>query len=66
MRVDLDDLIDAKEVAKILDLGQPNTVHTYLRRYPDMPRPVIDRGRTRLWRRSQIVRWKKKRQIGQT
>lgn len=35
----------------------------YLRRYDDMPRPVVDfgPGRVKLWLRPQIERWAKKR-----
>jgi predicted DNA-binding transcriptional regulator AlpA len=58
-RVDLEDLVDAHEVAALLGLAQATSVHVYQRRYPDMPRPVIDRGglRARFWLRSEIVAW---------
>lgn len=58
-RVLLDDLIDAHDVARILGLSQRNTVSQYQRRYPDMPRPVLDLGpgRPSLWLRPQIERW---------
>lgn len=58
-RVRTEDLIDAHEVAEILGLAHPNSVSTYLRRYDDMPRPVIERGRgrTRLWLRPDIEAW---------
>lgn len=54
-----EDLIDAHGVAKILGLSHYNSVTTYLRRYPDMPRPILDfgHGRCRLWRRQDIQRW---------
>ena len=39
-----EDLVDAQAVAVLLGLRHPNSVHTYLHRYPDMPRPVIDLG----------------------
>jgi len=39
-RVNTEDLIDAAEVSRILGLSHRNSVNTYLRRYPDMPRPV--------------------------
>ena len=53
------DLIDAQVVAGLLRLRHSNSVSTYLRRYPDMPRPVLDLGvgRPRLWLRSHIMRW---------
>jgi hypothetical protein len=48
-----EDLIDAHTVAEILGLAQANSVSLYQRRYPDMPRPVINLGprRPMLWRR---------------
>lgn len=58
--VDLDDLVDAHDVAELLGLTHPNSVHTYQRRYPEMPKPVYERGgrRARLWLRSEIVAWR--------
>jgi hypothetical protein len=62
-RVDVDELIDSQAVAEILELAQPNTVSAYQRRYPNMPRPVVDmgRGRCKLWLRSEVERWKRLR-----
>jgi glutathione-regulated potassium-efflux system ancillary protein KefG len=58
-RVLIDDLIDANDVARILGLSHRNTVSQYQRRYPDMPRPVLDLGPGRpcLWLRPSIERW---------
>jgi glutathione-regulated potassium-efflux system ancillary protein KefG len=58
-RIDVNDLIDAYEVAALLGLAHRNTVSGYQRRYSDMPRPVVDmgRGRCKLWLRSEIVAW---------
>jgi glutathione-regulated potassium-efflux system ancillary protein KefG len=58
-RVLLEDLIDTHEVARILGLSHRNTVSLYLRRYPDMPRPVLDlgAGRPSLWLRPEVERW---------
>ena len=57
--VDTDDLIDARGVADLLGLSHPNSVSTYQRRYPDMPRPVVDlgEGRCKLWLRAEIQAW---------
>lgn len=57
--VDVDDLIDAHDVAELLHLAQSNSVYLYQRRYPDMPRPVFAPGRYRaqLWLRSEIIDW---------
>ncbi|MGD0255201.1 MAG: hypothetical protein ABSB99_06580 [Acidimicrobiales bacterium] len=66
-RVDVDDLVDTMGVARLLGLTHRNSVSTYLTRYPDMPRPVIDipESRTRLWLRSEIIAWDKKTRSGQ-
>lgn len=65
-RVKTEDLIDAVEVARLLGLAQRNSVSTYLRRYPDMPRPVVDLGpsRPRLWLRPEIEAWARRREAG--
>lgn len=57
--VDVDDLVDAHEVAELLGLAHANSVYLYQRRYPDMPRPVVDRGprRAKLWLRSEVEVW---------
>lgn len=57
--VDTDDLIDSQEVADLLGLSHRNSVSTYLHRYQDFPRPIVERGggRTRLWMRSDITGW---------
>ena len=64
--VKIEDLVDAQDVATILGLAQRNTVSSYQKRYPDMPRPVLDLGpgRPRLWLRPQIERWAKDRRRG--
>ena len=61
--VPTEDLIDAVGVAELLGLRHRNSVSTYQHRYPDMPRPVIDLGpsRSRLWRRSEIEVWIRRR-----
>ena len=61
--IDADDVIDAREIASVLGLSHGNTVSLYQRRYPDMPRPVIDmgQGRCKLWLRAEIEAWSKHR-----
>lgn len=58
-----EDLIDARTIATLLGLSHPNSVSTYLHRYPEMPRPVLDLGpgRPRLWLRPHIDAWMAKR-----
>lgn len=64
--LDPEDLIDAQGVAELLGLAQRNTVSAYQRRYPAMPRPVVDlgQGRCKLWRRSEIEAWRSERLAG--
>ena len=60
--VKTEELIDAQTIADLLGLAQRNTVSLYQRRYPDMPRPVIDLGpgRPRLWLKPEIISWARK------
>jgi predicted DNA-binding transcriptional regulator AlpA len=66
--VDTRDLIDAHEVAEILGLSHRNSVSLYQRRYPNMPRPIVERGggRTKLWLRSEVERWRDERRTAST
>lgn len=61
-RVNTEDLVDAYGVAGLLGLANRTSVSVYQRRYPDMPRPVVDlgAGRPRLWLRSEIAAWAKR------
>jgi predicted DNA-binding transcriptional regulator AlpA len=63
--IDTRDLIGAAEAAEIIGLSHATSVTTYLRRYPDFPRPVVDlsKSRVRLWRRQDIVKWCQQRSI---
>ena|ERR1035437_6687399 len=51
IKVDPKNLIGAADVQIILRLSHPSSVTTYLKRYPDFPRPVVDlsASRVRLW-----------------
>jgi len=59
--VDPEDLIDAEAVAKLIGVAHRNTVSVYQKRYPEMPRPVVDlgRGRCKLWLKDEIEVWAK-------
>lgn len=63
-RVDIDDLLDASEVAEMLGLAFRNSAHQYLKRYPDFPRPVIDRPGLKLWLRSEVRAWDRRHRQG--
>lgn len=64
-QVDVDDLVDARQVAQILGLTHPNTVHQYQQRYPEMPRPVYAPGarRAQLWLRGDVEAWAASRAV---
>jgi len=55
----VDELMDSADVAKLLGLASGNVVSVYQVRYPDMPRPILDRGhgRAKLWLRPEIEAW---------
>ena len=61
--LDAEQLVDAQGVAELLGLAQRNAVSAYQRRYPAMPRPVVDlgQGRCKLWLRSEIEHWQSER-----
>jgi predicted DNA-binding transcriptional regulator AlpA len=61
-KVDVDDLIDAREVADMLGLSSPRAVAVYASR--GLPEPVINRGpnTAKLWLRQDIERWSMSRQ----
>lgn len=67
VKIDPDDLIGAADVQAILRLSHPSSVTTYLKRYPDFPRPVVDlsESRVRLWVRQDIVSWHEAREARQ-
>jgi len=58
-RIDTADLLSVTEVAQLLGLAQYNSVTTYLHRYDDFPRPIVDKsgGHIRLWLRQDIEAW---------
>ncbi len=61
--VNLDDLLDADEVAALLGLSSRSAISVYRRRYDDFPKPVVDRGtgKCRFWLRPHIEAWRASR-----
>lgn len=59
-----DDIVDAQGVADLLGRDRRNAVSSYQKWYPGMPRPVVGRGqgRCKLWRRTEIKKWRDRRQ----
>jgi predicted DNA-binding transcriptional regulator AlpA len=56
-RVDLDDRLDAGEVAELLGLASANVVNVYRGRHQDFPAPVLTRRGLRLWLRGDVEVW---------
>jgi len=58
-KVDLDDLLDAADVAEVIGLANPTSVSIYRTRYDDFPDPVWASrgGRCQLWLRLDVERW---------
>ena len=57
MRVDLDDLLNAREAANLLGLAHREAIATYRRRYEDFPEPVLKKGTCVLWLRQDLISW---------
>lgn len=55
--VDLDELIDAGEVAQLLGLSSRTSVATYRKRYEDFPGPVLERPNCAHWLRPEVLAW---------
>lgn len=55
--VDLDDLIDSTEVARILHLSSKKAVSVYRARYADFPTPVIAAPNCSHWLRGEVEAW---------
>ena len=58
-KVDVDDLLDADQVAELLGLSSRTAVSVYKRRYADFPEAVLDRGtgKCRFWLRTDVEQW---------
>ena len=58
-KVALVDLLDAVQVAALLELAGANAVRVYRSRYPDFPEPVrtSEGGRCLLWLRQEVEAW---------
>jgi predicted DNA-binding transcriptional regulator AlpA len=57
MKVELEDLLNAREVAAALGLAHREAVATYRKRYPSFPAPRVEKGTCVLWLRADIERW---------
>ena len=55
--IDLDDLVDAPEIARRVGLKGPQAVHNWRSRYEDFPAPVAVFGKAVLWDWQEVERW---------
>lgn len=55
--IDLDDLVDAPEIARRAGLKGPQAVHNWRSRYPDFPEPAAVYGKAVLWDWLEVERW---------
>ena len=59
-KLDVDHLVGTNEVARLLGMANPQTVHHYKTHDPTFPQPVVVLGgnqRTHIWYRPEIERW---------
>lgn len=60
LKVRVQDLLNAAEVADELRLANRQAIATYRSRYPDFPKPVLVKGTCVLWNRADITAWARK------
>ena len=63
VKVAIEDLLNATEVAEVLGLAHRTAISTYRRRYPDFPVPVMSKGTCVLWARADIEAWARARTV---
>ena len=56
-KVSVDDLVGAAEIADRLGLAQPQTVHSWRRRYEDFPEPIAQLQTALIWAWSDVEAW---------
>jgi predicted DNA-binding transcriptional regulator AlpA len=59
-RLDVTLLVGAAEIAARLGLSRPQIVHTWRRRYPDFPEPVLVLDMGHLWYWPAVEAWAKR------
>ncbi|MGI8756736.1 MAG: hypothetical protein ACR2MB_12940 [Acidimicrobiales bacterium] len=55
--VDLNDLVDAPEIARRFGVQRQSVVYDWRRRHPEFPEPVYVTNRIRLWLWPEVARW---------
>lgn len=52
-----EDIVGAAEIAELLSITSASTVHQWLRRHPDFPRPVRSLLSGMVWDWSEVRKW---------
>ena len=55
--MDIDDLVGAAEIAELLEIADPHTVHNWRRRYSDFPEPVVKLRQGLVWAWPDVEHW---------
>jgi predicted DNA-binding transcriptional regulator AlpA len=56
-KVDIDDLVDAVEIAHRTGVGRPQVVHDWRRRHAAFPKPVARYGNAHVWLWPDVESW---------
>lgn len=56
-KIDIDDLVDAPEIARRVGINRPQAVHNWRSRYDDFPEPIAVFGNAVLWDWKEVSRW---------
>ena len=56
-QIDVDDLVDATEIARRVGFKRPEAVHNWRRRHPDFPEPIAVFGKAVLWDWQEVRVW---------
>ena len=56
-KVDIDDLVDAVEIARRIGVARPQVIHDWRRRHEDFPKPVARFGNAHVWLWQDVERW---------
>ena len=56
-RLEIGQLVGAAELAARLGVSRPQVIHTWRRRYPDFPQPVLELDMGLIWFWPDVERW---------
>jgi hypothetical protein len=58
-KIDVNDLVGAAEIAERLGISHAQTVHNFVRRYPDFPEPITKLRQAMVWDWNDVAAWAK-------